>query len=60
MAVAQQAGLMKDNVLPRVGKGCLLIHYPSFQVQFLVHPQQHLILSQQQVLLLVREADLRL
>ena len=48
VAVANQAGLMKDNKLPRAGKALIADSIASYQVQFLEHLQLHLMLSQLQ------------
>ena len=59
VAVSQQAGLMKDNVLPGAGKGLLADSLSIVLVQFSVLLLQHLMLNQLQVLRLVLVVDLQ-
>ena len=58
VAVANQAGMMKDNKLPRAGGRYLLIRLPQLSVQYLEHRQQLLILNHLQGLQPGQKLDL--
>ena len=45
VAVANQAGFVKDNKLPRAGRALIADSIATYQVQFLGHLLLHLMLS---------------